>query len=254
MDDVERAADRIATRVAEGLPIVCFTGAGISQESGIPTFRGESGLWAERDPELVATAEALERDPEAVWRFHEELRAMCREADPNAAHMALAWMETAVAERAPAPVITQNIDGLHQAAGSSNVIELHGNAGRVRCTACEFVSEDLPERFDRLPPLCECGAILRPDVVWFGEQLPRQAMEDAQRWSRLAGVMLIVGTSATVQPAASLPVMAFRSGAVLIEVNPEATALSAVVDVSLRGPAGEVMPELVEELSSELAD
>jgi len=140
-------------------------------------------------------------------------------------------------------VITQNIDGLHQAAGSTDVLELHGSCHRMRCTECDFSTGDMPDTFETIPPVCECGEMLRPDVVWFGEQLPRDAMTRAQHWAEVAGVMIVIGTSATVQPAASLPVIALRSGAEVVEANLEPTPLSAVVDVSLRGPAGEILPE-----------
>ncbi|MEA3403430.1 MAG: NAD-dependent deacylase [Armatimonadota bacterium] len=251
MSDVGRAASAIERAAAQDLPIVSLTGAGISRESGIPTFRGQDGIWQEHDPEEVATLEGFLRDPERAWRFHEQLRELCLSSDPNPAHTALAWIQKSL-DGASAPIITQNIDGLHQAAGSRHVIELHGSAHRARCTRCDFTTDDLPRHLEQLPPTCDCGAVLRPDVVWFGEQLPREAMERAQRLSRQAGVMLVIGTSATVQPAASLPVVALRAGASLVEINPEPTALTGVVDIQLRGPAGEVMPELAGALASAL--
>ena len=246
MSETARAAELIAAAAVDGEPIVAFTGAGISQESGIPTFRGADGIWREHDPEQVATVEGFRANPAYCWSFHEALRAVCREAVPNAAHLALAWIGRATSERAETPVITQNIDGLHQAAGSDHVVELHGSCHRMRCTQCEFVDGDMPAHLDELPPVCDCGALLRPDVVWFGEQLPRGVMSEAQRWCESAGVMLVIGTSATVQPAASLPVAALRAGAAVIEINCEPTALSPMVEVSLRGPAGQIMPELAE--------
>jgi len=254
MSDVERAASLLARTAAEGRAVVAFTGAGISAESGVPTFRGHGGIWTKHDPDSVATLEGFQRDPEHAWRFHEELRTLCLESAPNSGHLALAWIETALCDSVPTPVVTQNIDGLHQAAGSREVIELHGSAHRVRCTECAFVSDDLPPRFEELPPYCRCGALLRPDVVWFGEQLPREAMEQAQRRSELAGVMLVIGTSATVEPATSLPVLALQSGAALVEVNPEETALTAVADIALRGLAGEILPELAETLGQRLSE
>ncbi|MGC9318538.1 MAG: SIR2 family NAD-dependent protein deacylase [Armatimonadota bacterium] len=247
MTDLERAASAIARAVERDLPAVALTGAGISRESGIPTFRGSGGIWQEHDPEEVATLEGFLRDPERAWCFHEQLRDLCLSSAPNPAHMALAWMQESL-DGGSVPIITQNIDGLHQAAGSRAVIELHGSAHRARCTRCDFTTDDLPRHLEELPPVCDCGAVLRPDVVWFGEQLPREAMERAQRLSRQAGVMLVIGTSATVQPAASLPVLAQREGATLVEVNPEPTALTGVVDLELRGPAGEIMPELADAL------
>jgi len=252
MTEVERAAAVLAESARAGRPIVAFTGAGISQESGVPTFRGAAGLWTEHQPARVASREGFVADPAYVWRFHEELRRVCREAAPNPAHIALAWIETALADSVPTPVITQNIDGLHQEGGSRDVIELHGNAQRVRCTRCAYTSDDLPTAFEELPPLCACGALLRPDVVWLGEELPREAMRRAQQWAEQGGVMLIVGTSATVQPAATLPMLALQHGAALVEINPEATPISALAQVSLRGRAGRLLPELAEALATAL--
>ena len=252
MSDVERAAQLIAASAGGGQPVVSFTGAGVSQESGIPTFRGDDSIWQQYDPEQVATPEGFLADPALSWRFHEQLRGMCSASAPNPAHLSLAWIETALRDHAPTPVVTQNIDGLHQTAGSTEVVELHGTCHRMRCTQCEYFTDEMPEEFDHIPPMCECGGLLRPDVVWFGEQLPTDAMTEAQRWAQVAGVMLVIGTSATVQPAASLPVVALRSGAAVIEVNREATPLSPIVDVSLRGAAGEIMPELAEAVGTVL--
>ncbi|MFO8081135.1 MAG: NAD-dependent deacylase [Armatimonadota bacterium] len=252
MTDIEQAAEVLAETALSGGRIVAFTGAGISQESGIPTFRGADGIWQRYDPEAVATYEGFVADPALCWRFHEALRDICRQAKPNTAHLALTWIDAATGVRSPVPVITQNIDGLHQAAGSSHVLELHGSCHRMRCTECEFITDEMPEQFDALPPTCECGALLRPDVVWFGEQLPRDAMAEAERLAEAARVMLVVGTSATVQPAASLPVIALRSGATLIEANFEPTPLTAMAEVSLQGPAGATLPALAEAVGARL--
>lgn len=249
MSELQRAATLLADSARSGRPIVAFTGAGISAESGIPTFRGAAGLWTEHDPARVVSREGFIADPGYVWRFHEELRRICREATPNPGHIALAWIETALAESVPMPVLTQNIDGLHQAGGSRDVIELHGSIHRVRCTRCAYIGDDLPPSFEELPPLCACGGLLRPDVVWFGEELPRVAMIRARQWAEEAGAMIIVGTSATVQPAAALPMLALQHGAALIEINPEATPLSALAEVTLRGSAGRLLPELAEALA-----
>ncbi len=253
MSDLQRAVEAVERAASRRLPIVAFTGAGISQESGIPTFHGTSGIWQEHDPQKVATPEGFMEDPERGWRFHERLRRECLAATPNLAHIALTWLEKAMRGRCPTPVITQNIDGLHQRAGSSNVLELHGSAHRVRCTRCDYHSRALPEQFTELPPVCDCGAVLRPDVVWFGEQLPRETMDRAGEWAEMAEVMLVIGTSATVQPAASIPIIALRSGATLIEINPHPTELSKVADVILRGPAGEQTPALVDAVASRLS-
>lgn len=252
MSQIDRAAELIAATAQAGRPVVAFTGAGISQESGIPTFRGTDGIWQHYDPERVATLQGFLDAPVYSWRFHEELRRLCRRATPNSAHLALSWIETAVRRDVPAPVITQNIDGLHQAAGSTEVIELHGSCHRMRCTECDFSTDEMPPEFEELPPRCECGGLLRPDVVWFGEQLPGHAVAEAQRWAKSAGVLLVIGTSVTVQPAASLPVIALGSGATVIEVNAEPTPLSEIVDIALRGAAGDIMPDLAEAVGANL--
>ncbi len=254
MTELERAVDLLAEQAAQQRPIVAFTGAGISAESGVPTFRGHGGIWARYDPDRVATPEGFWEDPVHCWQFHEELRALCRASRPNPAHLALAWIATLLGGAAATPVITQNIDGLHQAAGSREVIELHGNIHRVRCTECEFVSDDLPERFAELPPYCHCGALLRPDVVWFGEQLSYHILDRAQRCVQTAGAMLVIGTSAIVQPAARLPIIALQSGTKLIEINAEPTPLTPLAAVTLQGRAGEIMPALASELARRLND
>jgi NAD-dependent deacetylase len=223
-------------------PVVALTGAGISAESGVPTFRGEGGLWRNFQPEQLATPEAFHRDPALVWEWYDWRRGLIGSCAPNAAHETLAEMEAALPDFA---LITQNVDGLHQAAGSCNVLELHGNIWRVRCTGCGKVNEDrrmpLPEI--PTPPRCdECGGLLRPDVVWFGESLSQEVLESALTASARCRLMLVIGTSAVVQPAASLPLVALENGAQLIEVNPAETPLSAHVHEVLRGPAAETLP------------
>ena len=246
MKGIEDAAQLIAERALKGLQIVSFTGAGISRESGIPTFRGDDGIWQQHDPEDVATLRGFLDDPERAWRFHEQLREICLASEPNPAHLALAWLHNIVNEIASASLITQNIDGLHQAAGSTDVSEIHGSAHRARCVKCEFATDDLPPEFAELPPRCDCGELLRPGVVWFGEQLPADIFHDAQARAEAASVMLVIGTSATVQPAASLPVIAMQAGADLIEINPLPTAFTPVATVRLSGPAGVILPQLAE--------
>jgi NAD-dependent deacetylase len=221
--------------------VAVLTGAGISAESGIATFRDAGGLWEGVDPEEVATPGAYRRDPAKVWRWYQARRAAMQAAVPNPGHLALAAMEAAVEDFT---LVTQNIDGLHTAAGSKQVIELHGNIGRARCSA----GGEIVTSFDAAaapPPCPTCGAPLRPDVVWFGELLPVEALEAAWAAAVRCDVLLAVGTSAVVEPAASLPLVALESGATVIEVNPEPTPLSAWADYVLRGPAGEVLPVLV---------
>ena len=215
--------------------VVVLTGAGISAESGIPTFRGKDGLWNRFRPEELATPEAFERDPELVWKWYDWRRQLIARAEPNEGHRIIADMEKRFKDFW---LITQNVDGLHQRAGSKKVIELHGSIWKLRCTSCghELTSFEAPLR--KLPPLCErCSSLLRPGVVWFGEPLPRSAIEKATEVSSQADVFLVVGTSAKVYPAAQLPLIAKSGGAKVIEVNPEETDLTPYVDLSIRDKA-----------------
>jgi len=221
-------------------PVVVLTGAGVSAESGVPTFRGSGGLWRSYRATDLATPTAFARDPRLVWEFYSwrrELVAACR---PNPAHKALAQMERRLPDFT---LITQNVDGLHQAAGSQRVVELHGSLWRVRCTRCSYQAEDRRVPLPQLPPRCpRCEGLLRPDVVWFGEALPQGVLEQAWAAAGRASVMLVVGTSAVVEPAASLPRLAKARGAYLIEINPEETPLSPYADEVIREPAGQALP------------
>jgi NAD-dependent deacetylase len=221
-------------------PVAALTGAGISAESGVPTFRGAGGLWRSYRPEELATPGAFRRDPALVWEWYNWRRQLVAQCEPNAAHQTLAEMEEALPDFT---LITQNVDGLHRAAGSQNVLELHGNIWRLRCTTCGQTMEDHRVPLPELPPHCPaCEGLLRPDVVWFGESLPTQVLEDAWTAATRCSTMLAIGTSAVVQPAASLPMIARRNGAQLIEVNPAETPLSNHADEVLRGPAAQVLP------------
>ena len=230
-----------ALRGAESVAVL--TGSGVSAESGVPTFReAQTGLWARFNPEELATPEAFERDPRLVWEWYTWRRELVEKADPNPGHAALAELE----RRIPRFVlITQNVDGLHRRAGSQNVVELHGNIRRSKCSREGLVAE--PREDDAgVPPSCpRCGAYLRPDVVWFGEMLPAAALADAFDATRNCDLFFSVGTSSLVQPAASLPFEALRGGAVLVEINPGETPLTRRADYALRGRAGEVLPALV---------
>jgi NAD-dependent deacetylase len=219
---------------------VVLTGAGISAESGIPTFRGEDGLWNRFRAEDLATLEAFQNDAALVWGWYDWRRGLISKVEPNPAHKVLALWET----RLPGfSIVTQNIDGLHQKAGSKNVVELHGNIWKVRCTKERTVSANTEPHLDEIPPRCpSCGAVLRPDVVWFGEPLERAVLEEAGRLSATCEVMVVVGTSALVHPAASLPLAALERGARLVEINPDSTPLTRLSHVSLKGKAGEVLP------------
>jgi NAD-dependent deacetylase len=229
-------------RVRGARRVLALTGAGVSAESGVPTFRGQGGLWREFRPEDLATPEAFARDPRLVWEWYAWRRETIAPLRPNAAHDALAALEHRVGEFMLA---TQNVDGLHAAAGSGRVLELHGSIWRLRCVRCGRSAEDRRVPLPELPPRCSCGALLRPDVVWFGEMLPAGAVEEAMAAARSAEVVLVIGTSSLVHPAAALPHVARAGGAFVIEINTEATPLTASADVSLRGPAAELTPALL---------
>jgi NAD-dependent deacetylase len=221
-------------------PIVVLTGAGVSAESGIPTFRGAGGLWRNHRATDLATPQAFRRNPQLVWEFYDWRRRKIAASQPNAAHQTIARMEAVIADFT---LITQNVDGLHQQAGSQKVLTLHGDVWQVRCTRCDHRGKDRRVPLPDIPPHCpRCGELLRPDVVWFGEALPRDRLEAAWTAAARTALMLVVGTSAVVEPAASLPLLAKQNGASLIEVNLEATSLSPFADESLRGPAGEILP------------
>jgi len=231
-----------------GRPLAALTGAGVSAESGLPTFRGADGLWDGNRPEDLATPEAFARDPVKVWRFYEWRREKVRAAKPNAAHIALATLEAMLPRMT---LITQNVDELHRAAGSQNPIELHGSIMRDRCSGCGAVTPEPGAPFSELPPLCRrCGARLRPDVVWFGEMLPERAWRDAEEAALSSGVFLVVGTSSVVAPASSLGLIAARAGSRVFEINPEATPIAPLAEGSFRLSASEVLPEIVRALES----
>lgn len=235
MLEAARQAIRSANRIA------VLTGAGVSAESGIPTFRSNGGFWQNRRFEDLATPQGFARDPTFVWQWYEERRRGIAATRPNAGHEALAAMEKRATEFT---LITQNVDGLHEAAGSKNVIRLHGDIWTVRCTACgrERIERD---ELNDLPPRCSCGGMLRPGVVWFGEMLPEGAMERAVAAVRRAGILIVAGTSAQVYPAASLIPLALDSGAQAIEINPELTDFSGEVTFALRGTSADILPQLV---------
>jgi NAD-dependent deacetylase len=221
--------------------LAVLTGAGISAESGVPTFRGEGGLWREYRAEDLATPRAFRRDPGLVWEWYDWRRGLIAACQPNAAHRTLAVMEADVDDFV---LVTQNVDGLHRLAGSRNVVELHGNIWRQRCTrGCRPNWEDRRQPLPEIPPRCpDCGALARPDVVWFGESLPAESLEAALAAARRCQWMLVIGTSAVVQPAASLPLLALQHGAYLVEINPQITPLSDLADETLHQPAAQALP------------
>ncbi len=243
MGDLESEILRAAEIVARSRFVVALTGAGISADSGIPTFRGENGLWRRYRPEDLATPEAFARDPKLVWEWYRWRMEIVFRAKPNPGHYALAELESMGVLKC---VITQNVDGLHQLAGSRCVIELHGSIRRVRCTSCSY-REEISEPPKEVPPRCpRCGALLRPDVVWFGEPLPPQALEKAWELCNLADTIIVVGTSGVVMPAGMLPYLVKQHGGTVIEVNVSPSAITNIADIFLRGRASEVLPKLVD--------
>jgi NAD-dependent deacetylase len=226
--------------------VAVLTGAGISAESGIATFRGAGGLWEGHRVEEVAHPSAWARDPMTVWRFYEARRVQGATCSPNRGHLGLAELERRMEGRFT--LATQNVDGLHRLAGSQNLLELHGSLWRVRCVDCDLEVENRVVPLPELPPRCAaCGGVQRPAIVWFGEVLPQDVFADAVDAARSCDLFLVVGTSAVVQPAASLAMLAADAGAQVWEVNPERTPLTGLVDRAWQSPAGEAMDEVVEE-------
>jgi len=220
--------------------IVFVTGAGISQESGIPTFRGKDGLWRNYDAMKLATIDAFYDNPKLVWEWYNERRMNILQAQPNPGHRAIAELE----KYADVVILTQNIDGLHQKSGSSKVLELHGSIVKIKCSVCDYKEEILTE-ISNLPPLCKCGNILRPDVVWFGESLPQDVWQNAMNVARKCDLMIIACTSLAVSPANTLPAYAKQNNAILIEINPEDTEMSREMNLVIRNTSAKSLPELV---------
>lgn len=252
---MSEALDRARALLRDARAVIVLTGAGVSAESGVPTFRGAGGLWKSFRPEELATPEAFERDPRLVWEWYAWRRTLVGSCQPNAAHRALAgW----ALRRGTVTIVTQNVDGLHaraarEAAGeddptSALPVEVHGSLLRDRCSECDTRTDPVPvdaTSLESLPRCTRCEALLRPDVVWFGEMLDETVLARADAAATTADVCLVVGTSALVHPAASLPLRTRANGGVVIEVNPEETPLTRVAEVSLRGKAAEVVPSLV---------
>jgi NAD-dependent deacetylase len=223
--------------------VAVLTGAGVSQESGLRTFRdAQAGLWAQYKPEDLATPRAFERDPKLVWDWYASRREAVKSVRPNAGHYALAEMETMISEFT---LITQNVDGLHSMAGSKNILELHGNILNVRCSECGKFAETWEDDIEFVPRCKKCNGLLRPDVVWFEESLPREQLEAAVIAARTCQVFFSIGTSGAVHPAAALAHAAKTEGSVVIEINAEPTSLTPEADYALHGKSGEILPELV---------
>ena len=234
--------------LGESESIVFFTGAGISSESGIPTFRGKAGIWNKLRPEELANFNAFIRNPEMVWEWYNHRKKIIHESQPNPAHLTIAEMQNHFND---VTVVTQNIDNLHRRAGSNTIFELHGNIERNYCINCKkFYNEELD--FSKGVPKCECGGLIRPDVVWFGEYLPEDQFLGGEKAAINSDIFFVVGTSAIVYPAAGLVYTARQSGSSIVEINIEETPFSSIADYSYFGKAGEVLPIILEEYKSRL--
>ncbi len=235
-------ADGLPERIRRARRVAVLTGAGVSAESGVPTFRGADGLWRQFRAEDLATPEAFQRDPRLVWEWYDWRRQLIARCEPNPAHKAIALLEQRCEEFL---LITQNVDGLHGRTGSRRMVELHGNLWRLRCVREDKITDNLEVPLLSIPPRCECGALLRPDVVWFGEALPGTVLQQAFEAAETCDIFFVVGTSAVVQPAASLPMVAKRHGAYVVEVNFDPTPVTAVAHEAHHGKAGEILPRLL---------
>jgi NAD-dependent deacetylase len=239
-----------AQLLAAARTVACLTGAGVSAESGVATFRdSDTGLWSQFDPAQLASQQGFAADPGLVWRWYMQRLDKVSAVQPNPGHLALSELESLVPEFT---LITQNVDDLHERSGSRSVLHLHGSISHFRCNACRtpytLTHED---RLADTPPICpQCGDLVRPDVVWFGEMLPRETLAQAQRAAESCDIMLVVGTSGEVYPAAELPYVAQENGAAIIEVNPERTPITPLANVVLNGPSGEVLPRLLAQMTS----
>jgi len=240
--DTQTAIKKVKTKLKSAKSVSVLTGAGISADSGVPTFRGEEGLWKQYRAEELASPDAFARDPKLVWEWYSWRRELIATKVPNPAHEALATM---VGQFRSFVLITQNVDGLHRMAGSQDILEMHGNIWKVRCTKCSTVTDnlDLPIAY---PPECEaCGGLLRPHIVWFGESLNPQIMDRCMQALQSCDVLLVIGTSGVVQPAASFAMVAKSAGAYTVEINLDPTPSSGNMDIVINGKAKDVVPLLV---------
>ena len=237
---------KMIEKIANSKKVVFFTGAGISSESGIPTFRGKNGIWNKLKPEELANFDAFLRNPVLVWEWYNHRKKIIKEAKPNAGHFAIAESQNIFPN---VTVVTQNIDNFHRRAGSKTIYELHGNIERNYCIKCRtFYNEELD--FSKGVPICNCGGLIRPDVVWFGEYLPEDQFGASEKAARNCDIFFIIGTSAIVYPAASLIYIAKQNGAYLIEINIEETEITNIADLSLFGSSGNILPGILKELKA----
>ncbi len=236
-------SEQLKERLLKSSKVSVLTGAGVSKESGIPTFRGEDGLWRNYNATELATPESFAADPSLVWEWYQWRRGLIKPIEPNPGHYAIAAMERFYENFS---LITQNIDGLHAKAGNKKIFELHGNIWRVRCVEEGTTLEYFDHPLEAIPPKCSCGGLLRPDVVWFGEALDPSVLNASFRLATESDLCLVIGTSGVVYPAAAIPVEAKSHGAYIVEVNPNPSSLTPIADEAIQGPSAEVLPELVE--------
>jgi len=239
-------SEQLLTKLKAAKTVAVLTGAGISAESGVPTFRGEQGLWKKFRPEELANFDAFVRNPELVWEWYNYRKKIISEVEPNPGHYALVKMEELFENFY---LITQNVDNLHRRAGSKRIYELHGNIMRNRCVDCNKPGDEIFFQCQEDLPRCDCGGLIRPDVVWFGEALPPSVLMDSFNAANEADLFFSIGTSAVVQPAASLPLEAKNAGAYVVEINMDPTVISNLVDESILGKSGEILPQLVAKIS-----
>lgn len=238
--------EKVIEKIEDAETGVAFTGAGVSAPSGLSTFRGSDGIWENKDPRELASPSGFRKNPQLVWDWYNSRRDKIKEVNPNEAHKSLKLMEDYFREFS---IVTQNVDNLHKEAGSDEVVELHGNIFRNKCSNCgRVVSEDVDSR--EVVECEECGGLIRPAVVWFGEPLPVESLQVAKEMATSCDICFIIGTSGLVQPAASIPLVARESGAFLVEINRESTVISDYVDISLNGDAAKILPLIVENLQN----
>jgi NAD-dependent deacetylase len=234
-------SDLLIKKLEQATTVAALTGAGISAESGVPTFRGEQGLWKNYRPEELANFDSFKKNPKLVWEWYNFRKNLISKVQPNPGHHALVEMETLFQNFF---LITQNVDNLHRLAGNKRIYELHGNIMRNRCVDCYKQWRDLLINAEGLP-YCDCGGLIRPDVVWFGESLPEKELTKSFKAAETADIFFSIGTSAVVQPAASLPIQAKRAGVYVVEINNEPTVITDYVDESILGESGEILPKLI---------